>query len=225
MNTLSNGKSQITAIRRRVAWLALLFCASFQTVNAQISINFDTDAYGNAITAPAVFSLATPLTTLYAPMGVTFSGPGPGLGGAILSGSGTFGVSPISGNNFLAFNPATYASEPETIAFATSMSSVSIYAGTGFNGEQFTMKAYGAGESLLGSDTVIVSANTYGQLDVTSSGISSVVLTASGGAAAWVYDNLSATPAPEPSMLGLIGISAILFTGRRCFWKAMGKKA
>lgn len=206
----------MTVILRGVTWLALLLCASFQNLDAQININFDTDAYGNTINAPALFSLTSPLTTLYAPLGVTFSGPGPGLGGAILSESGTFGVSPLSGNNYLAFNPATYASEPETITFNTPMSSVSIYGGTALSGEQFTMQAYGRGGSLVSSDTVTVSADSYGQLDVASSaGISSVVLTANGGAAAWVYDNLSATPAPEPSVFGLLGLTGVVLIAYR----------
>jgi hypothetical protein len=183
-------------IRRSVTWLALLFCASLQTLNAQISIDFDADASGNPITAPAAFYLTGPLTTLYAPMGVTFGG-----GGAILSGSGSFGVLPLSGDNVLAFNPETYATGPETITFDTRMSSVSIFAGNAINGEQFTMQAYGGtGNSLVDSETVTASAGTWEQLNVDSSaGISSVVLSANGGAASWIYDNLSATPAPEPS--------------------------
>ena len=212
-----------------VAGLALLFCASFQTLNLdaqQININFDTDASGNPISAPAVFSLTGPLTSLYAPLGVTFSGPGAGEGGAILSGSGTFGVSPISGDNFLAFNPATYAADPETISFATAMSSVSIYGASGYTGEQFTMKAYSASDALLGSDTITLTANTWGQLDVTESGgIRSVTVSASGGAAAWVYDNLSATPAPEPSVLALMGAGAVALIGWHQRAKAMAKRA
>ena len=78
------------------------------------------------------------------------------------------------------------------------------------------MKAYSASDALLGSDTVTVSADAWGQLGVTASGgISSVVLTANGGAAAWVYDNLSATPAPEPASCAL----AALGVGMAALWR------
>lgn len=214
MNTKSNGLFGVAIFKRGVRQLvpALLFCTLLQTVDAQIFINFDTDASGNPITAPSIFAEASPLTTLYAPLGVTFSGPGPGLGGAILNETGSFGIAALSGNNFLAFNGSTYATLPETITFNTPMSSVSIFGGTGY-GEQFTMQAYGTGGTLLDSDTVNVTAGNYEPLDVASSeGITSVVLTGDNGGPSWVYDNLSATPVPEPSYLAFpaVGFTALL---------------
>jgi len=50
---------------------------------AVISINFDVDANGNPINAQPGFARYTAaLTTLYSPLGVTFSGPAPNSGGA-----------------------------------------------------------------------------------------------------------------------------------------------
>ncbi len=80
---------------------------SFAESCAAGTINFDTDAYGNPISAPAIFFDTTALTTLYEPLGVTFSASGGSInGGAILNAlKSNFGVTALSGTNFLAFNP------------------------------------------------------------------------------------------------------------------------
>jgi hypothetical protein len=162
---------------------------------ADIVINFDTDASGNPLAAPPDFNHTTALTTLYAPLGVTFSGPGGNDGGAILNvgvaggpppdesgGSGTgpvpdFGVWAHSGSNALAFNrDATLASEaehnggvptdPETITFATPWDKVSIFASGGFVSSSFTMNGYDAGGTLVATDSV--TTRHWAQLTVSS---------------------------------------------------------
>jgi hypothetical protein len=181
-----------------------------------IYINFDTDAYGNPLTAPDFFFQTSPLTELYAPIGVHFSGSRAGYGGAILNQGGSFGVPALSGENFLAFNAMgdlSYAVAPETITFDTPMTSVSIFAAGG-GGEYgpFTMQAFDVGGLPLDTDTVDSPPNGYGELSVSSpEGIHSVVLTIDVGFTSWVYDNLSATPVPEPNSLSFIVSGLIAF--------------
>jgi hypothetical protein len=187
-------------------------------------INFDTDAYGNAITAPGLFDLTSPLTELYAPLGVHFSGPIGGSGGAILNQSGNFGVPALSGENFLAFNrqsDVAYSVDPETITFDTPMTSVSIFAAGGTQSDIFTMQAFGAGGLLL--DNASVTTQGYAQLSVSSlAGIQWVVLSES-GAPYFVYDDLSATPVPEPAAVGWLVAGAVVmvchFRRRKFAWR------
>ena len=185
-------------------------------------INFDTDAYGNPINAPDFFFQTSPLTELYAPLGVHFSGPSAGYGGAIINEGGSFGVSALSGDNFLAFNTMSdlsYAVGPETITFDTPMTSVSIFAAGG-GGEYgpFTMQAFDAGGLLLDADTEDSPPSGYAELNVSSpEGIHWVVLTIDVGFTSWVYDNLTATPVPEPESLSLFffGFTVLLLFCRR----------
>ena len=189
-------------------------------------INFDTDAYGNPITAPVYFYQATPLTELYAPLGVHFSGPSVGTGGEILNDDGaapgSIGILALSGDNFLAFNTMSdlsYAVGPETITFDTPMTSVSIFAAGG-GGEYgpFTMQAFDAGGLLLDADTEDSPPSGYAELNVSSpEGIHLVVLTIDVGFTSWVYDNLAATPVPEPESLSLFffGFTVLLLFCRR----------
>ena len=156
-----------------------------------------------------IFNPATPLTEFYAPMGVHFSGPSGGSGGAILSDGANFGISAHSGRNFLAFNRnAAYsggiwylpvfagggtASDPETITFDDPQSSVSIWAAGGFAAHKFQMQAFGVSDNLLATDTLTTKG--WSELTVSGSGIESVTLTEIGHAwDSWVYDDLSYTP-------------------------------
>src|SRR4051794_932453 len=104
-------------------------------VAATQTINFDD------FTAPAGFETATPLTTRYQPEGVTFSGPAPGKGGAVVNEGGGFGVTGNSPPNFLAFNTGTYAVGPETITFASPATSGSINVGSSSAGS-ITLTAF-----------------------------------------------------------------------------------
>ena len=188
-------------------------------------INFDTDAYGNPITAPVYFYQATPLTELYAPLGVHFSGPSVGTGGEILNDDaaapGSIGILALSGDNFLAFDGMGINnwSGPETITFDTPVSSVSIFAAAaaGYGGS-FTMQAFSTEGVQLDIDTVITPVGQYSELNVSSAnGIQYVVLSEYYSVPGWVYDNLAATPVPEPESLSLffLGFTVLLLFCRR----------
>ena len=180
-----------------------------------IIINFDD------FTAPPAFASTTALTDYYASLGVTFEGPGGRSGGAVLNQAGNFGVSALSGSNFLAFNRGAglsgggTPSDPETIRFGSPMAEVAIYAAGGNgSGTTFTMSAYDVLGNLVASDTV--SASTWGRMSVSwPAGISKVVLREAGIDNAFVYDDLSFTPVPEPATLSLLAIGGLALARRR----------
>ncbi|MHC4705643.1 MAG: hypothetical protein ACYS8I_00970 [Planctomycetota bacterium] len=162
------------------------------------------------VLAPCAFVDTVRLTEQYAPLGVHFSGPGGNDGGAILDTCGNFGVSPVSGSNFLAFNRGSMLSDggipsdPETIIFDDLASEVSIYAAGGNgSGADFTMRAYNIDDVLVDSDTVVTVS--WALLSVSSAGgIKKVVLEEAGMDSAFVYDHLCFVPRgdidpPEPN--------------------------
>jgi len=189
-------------------------------------IDFDHDAAGNTLTAPDLFTNTVRLTELYAPLGVHFAGPGGNNGGAILNQGGNFGVSALSGLNFLAFNRQSVMSDggiptdPETIRFDVLMLSVSIFAAGGSDVNTFEMRAFGAGGNLLTLATV--TSQTFSQMTVSSAaGIARVELreVSPVGDNAFVYDNLSFTPVPEPGTWLLLALSlAGIVASRRRRW-------
>jgi hypothetical protein len=202
------------------ALLSLFLCAPARAD----FINFDHDAFGNPITAPNGFSQAIHLSELYVPLGVHFIGPGGNNGGAILNEGSGFGVPAHSSPNFLAFNRlATLAdggipTDPETIRFDFLVSNVSIFAAGGQSTGivTFTMDAFDANGLLVASDTSTVPSGIYTQLNVSSAvGIERVVLreTNTDFQQAWVYDDLSYTPVPEPSTLLLAGMAVLSLIG------------
>jgi hypothetical protein len=180
-------------------------------------INFDTDANGNSINAPSLFFNSTALTDLYAPLGVKFSGSGQLSGGSIIDQLGNFGVNALSGSNFLAFNRDAMLSngdiptDPETISFADSIGDFSIFASGGVFSNTFQLQAFDLNNLLLGASTINTAVGEWKKLSFSSSlgNVSKVVLTGTGAASYFVYDNLSFTPVsksvPEPgSLLGLV---------------------
>ena len=195
-----------------------ILVAGLGTASAEAAlINFDTDANGQSINASGLFIDTTRLTELYAPLGVNFSGPGGNNGGAILNQAGNFGVNARSGLNFLAFNRDSTLSDggvsadPETISFDTLLNSVSIFASGGDKTATSTLEAFDMNNLLVGSNTITPQSGTYGQLSVSSASgsISRIVLSAEGDNA-FVYDDLSFTPVPEPSsVLGTLAFGVL----------------
>ncbi len=194
------------------AWVVGAIAASTPASWAA-SINFDTDAAGNPLSAPADFADTSPLTNLYATLGVNFSGPSAGNGGAILNQTGGFGVNARSGQNFLAFNggsigTAYTASNPETISFDLSQSMVSLWVSVGgIPGSTISLTAFDASSNVVSTDALTISTgSTYSQLLVTGAGIRSVALT---GPSVFVADDLgfstagTAAPLPNTAVLGI----------------------
>jgi len=161
---------------------------------ADVVINFDTDAFGNPITVPCAFAETTALRDLYAPLGVTFAGPAPNDGGAHIDTCGNFNFSPLSGDNFLVFNPNATLQDggtptgPQTLIFCPAASAVSIWA-VGGSGS-FFMQAFDVNDVQLTSD---FAANVlgYSHLSVSAPGIKRVVLDAQfDPQISWAYDDL-----------------------------------
>jgi hypothetical protein len=152
------------------------------------------------VSAPCTFVDTVRLTELYASLGVHFLGPGGKDGGAIVNKCGNFGVSPVSGDNFLAFNRTSNLSDggtpkdPETIVFDSLMAEVSIYAAGGNgSGGKFTMMAYDVDDVLV--DSAMVITKPWALMSVSwPLGIKKVVLEEAGLDNAFVYDNLSFEP-------------------------------
>jgi hypothetical protein len=171
--------------------------------SAPTVIDFDHNAAGNPISAPCIFYLTAPLQELYAPLGVHFSGPDPNSGGAILNQCGNFGVSAVSGFNFLAFNRqagyphAGVPTDPETITFDSPQTIISMLASAGLVSGTFYLQAFDVNNLVVSTDTQTASQGAYVLLRVSSPlGIRRVVLTRtdnnrSSGDIAFVIDNLS----------------------------------
>ena len=194
-------------MRSLTVFLAVVLAAALPVpARAEIvTINFDVDAFGNPIRGPDLFSETSPLTTLYAPLGVIFSGPAPGQGGAIVNDS-SWGIPARSGRNILAFNPdAGYPRFPETLFFTTLVSHVEIYASGSFDTDTFVMRAFDDGGALVGTSTV--TTQVFQKLEVSHEpGIRRVELTRTGGGGGSEFDDLSFAVVPEPSTLALLAV-------------------
>jgi hypothetical protein len=162
------------------------------------TISFDTDASGAALKAPATFARTHPLQDAYAPLGVRFRGRSRDVGGAILDQRSGFGIPARSGPNFLAFNRAGYARDPEAIAFDALQRRVTIFAGDGGRrGHTFTMKAFAAG-ARVDRTVVRVPRRSYGRLTVASpAGIHRVEILAGEHENTFVLDDLRFAPAAQ----------------------------
>ena len=208
---------------------ASLTISALLAVSAQAGttvIDFDHTASGASLSAGGSFAAATSLTTQYASLGVTFSGPGiPGAnGGAILNAAaGNFYVPPRSGGNYLAFNSRTNINGPEVITFAQAASNVTIYASAPSQAT-FTMTGYNSAGVLIATSTGSVNPYNigdnyffpYAPLSVNASalgGISKVVLTATFPNPFFViynYDDLSFTVgAPTSVISGSLQLDSI----------------
>ncbi len=186
---------------------------------AAVSIGFDD------VTAPTGFASTAALRAEYAPLGVTFSGPGALDGGAILDDSSNFGVAARSGANFLAFNRSPdavmaaggFPLDPETLTFAAPLSAVSIFASGGSEPTTFRMEAFTAAGAPVTSVTQSSAPADYVQLGITSvvQPIGRIVLTEVGGDGAFVYDDLSFTFIPEPAGASVCALAVACATRAR----------
>ena len=133
---------------------------------SDVCIDFDD------VGAACVFSSSYPLRAEYAALGVTFAGPGPLDGGAILDECGNFGVTGYSSPNFLAFNCGTNMANggipctKETLTFSPEVMEVSMLIGHA-SGGTVTVTAFDVYHGEI--DTEIVQMSSAMQL-VTVSG-------------------------------------------------------
>ena len=108
---------------------------------------------------PCSFMLSLPLSSEFIGQGVTFSGPDPLDGGAVLDQCGNFGVTAHSPPNFLAFNTGATLSNgghpigPETITFSNPVKTFSLNVGHLSSG-QVTVTAYNSSNTLVDQDMV-----------------------------------------------------------------------
>ncbi|RZI82577.1 MAG: hypothetical protein EOP38_15540 [Rubrivivax sp.] len=200
-------------LRTAATIVAGLAFASGAHAASSFTIDFDTNAQGQALVAAPLFVDTTPLTNAYASLGVTFSGlSGIYPGGSILNQAGNFGVPAHSGVNFLAFN--TYlGSAPEKISFDNEIQSLSLYVAAG---ETFTLSTFNAQDQLLNSSTLFTW--DWAQLSVAAQGIKYVTLSVSGGDNVFVVDDLTvqgAVPEPEQFALVLAGLLTVGTLARR----------
>jgi hypothetical protein len=168
----------------------------------QVFIDFDD------VTAPCYFSQTGPLRDEYLALGVSFSGPYPNDGAAVLNECGNFGVAGHSAPNFLATNcNATMANGglaqgPETMTFTQTIVSCSALVGAGtYAGYTLTMDAYDVNWQLVDSASIVL-ASTMQLMGVANPGIKYVVV-GNTQPCVWVLDDLGFdtefTPVDESS--------------------------
>lgn len=167
-------------------------------------------------TQPSTFDAASPVNDRYLAQGVRFRGPNNSteIGGMMLNDS-TFTVHAHSGNNFMAL---TTTMGPETLTFTNLQSHVSIYAASVVTGGgHFLLTAFDTGGTQIGSDSLVINRDTWGQMTVDAPGIKKVVISESSAAFTYVYDDLNFSSVPEPATLGLfvLAIPALLRRKRK----------
>ncbi|RJP46624.1 MAG: IPTL-CTERM sorting domain-containing protein [Desulfobacteraceae bacterium] len=179
-----------------------------------IVINFDD------VAAPCNFASTIRLSSLYAPMGVNFSGPIPLDGGAILDECGFFSVTGHSAPNFLAFNLNSELSDggiprgPERIDFDFEVCQIQANFGAGpAHSGSATLDAYDGSDMLVGSDTLPISSSLQ-TLSVSAPRIKYVIFSFTSNVI--VFDDLAfvpcrtSSPIPTLSEWGMIIMSLIL---------------
>jgi hypothetical protein len=155
------------------------------------------------VTAPCVFADTGPLRDEYLGLGVSFSGPAPDDGAAVLDECGNFGVSGHSSPNFLAVNCSSSMQNggvpggPETLTFTQVVESCSVLVGSGSGqGSPLSMEAYDVDGVLVASDTVVLTPSLQ-LLGVAGDGIKTVVI-GSTQPCVWVLDDLGFDTAVSP---------------------------
>ncbi len=150
-------------------------------------INFD-DMFG----VPTGFSAVYPLNYEYSGYGITFWGPTPDDGGAVLDEGSNFGVTGYSAPNFLAFNTGSTLANggtpqgPEDIYFDPPVAYVEILAGSA-NAGTIEMFAYDELDNLLDFDQLTGASNLQ-LISVAGERIAKVTIQFSGNVL--VLDNL-----------------------------------
>jgi hypothetical protein len=147
------------------------------------------------VVAPCVFAETFALRNEYLALGVSFSGPAPLDGAAILNECGNFGVSGHSSPNFLAANCSSTLYDggtprgPVTLTFTDAVSSCSALVGSNSgSGDPLSMEAFDVGGGLVDSDTVVLNP-TMQLLGVSGTGIKTVVV-GNVQPCVWVLDDL-----------------------------------
>jgi hypothetical protein len=108
---------------------------------ARVTLTFETRR------TTCTFDNTEPLRDQYAEYGVHFRGSSPRRGGAILHQCSGFGVEARHGDEFLAFNRATYAKAPERIHFDDRQQRVIVHAANGSGGQaSFSLVGKRAGD-------------------------------------------------------------------------------
>ena len=172
---------------KRTSSSFLAFALASSAAFGQLTITFE-----ELGSQPGTFFQTVPLTNQIA--GATFAGPSALDGGAVLDTSGNFGIQPLSGSNFLAFNRIAnmgnggVPTDPETITFPQPTNDVSIWASGGLSTDTFTMVAFNSANAQVGMAQVVTQG--WAQLRVQAPGIVRIELTEVGDTA-WVYDDLS----------------------------------
>lgn len=147
-------------------------------------------------TAPCLFDDTQPLTDEYASVGVHFTGPYAGAGGAILNQCGGFGIRARSGKEFLAFNvDLTYGKTPETITFDRPATRVAAFVANGDVGLA-TYHLVGKLDGKVVARTVVTArTQAYTGIAVRAArGIDTVVFEATTSDGMFVLDDLSFRP-------------------------------
>jgi hypothetical protein len=194
---------------RQLGALAVVSALLATPAQAQTTIGFDN------VGAPCDLFHATPLTTQYAALGVTFSG-----GGFILNQCPPpyDTLDPYSGNGLWVISVPDNTLY-ETITFPAPQSLVSIFvSGEGNGGETIAMRAYDALHNEVGSSYVFSDLG-WSQLSVAAPTISSVTFFTS--AYAYRLDELSFTPTvvttPEPGAVALLSTGLLALGGATAF--------
>jgi hypothetical protein len=147
------------------------------------------------VVAPCTFAATGPLRDEYLGLGVSFSGPGPADGLAVLDECGGFSVSGHSSPNFLAANCNSAMQNggtpwgPETLTFTETIVSCSVLVGSNSGqGSALSMDAYDIGGGLVASDTVVLAPEMQ-LLGVAAAGIKTVVI-GTVQPCVWILDDL-----------------------------------
>ena len=191
--------------------IASLICAiGFADEADATLINFDTDAGGAPLVAPALFIDAQPLTTLYSSLGATWAG-----GGGILD-STTFSVAGFSSPNFLAYNSfATFENgdpvlSSDTLTFSTPQGTVSFLVGAPAPfGDTFTATAFDAAMNIVDIQQITLTP-TLQLLTLSNPSIASVSYSSEG--AIFVVDNFDfqvASQVSEPTSFAMLAFALV----------------